>query len=80
MPALPQTHTVISGSGFVRANATRLDRRLRVACVGDVSNLGRFMMPRWDYARDSYGQVCTLVSRVFHRTRAKMGRGVEESK
>ena len=55
MPALHQRHTVLSGGGFVLANATRLDRRLRVACVGDVSNLGGFLMPRWDYARDRYG-------------------------
>ena len=55
MPALRQRHTVLSGGGFVPANATSLDRRLRVACVGDVSNLRWFLMPRWDYARDSYG-------------------------
>ena len=46
MPALRQKHTVLSGGGFVPANETRLDRKLRVACVGDVSNRGRLLMPR----------------------------------
>ena len=73
----PETYCTKWGGGFVPANASRLDRGLRVACVGDVSNLGGFLMPRWDYARGSYGQVCTLVSRVFPRTRTKMGRRVE---
>ena len=55
MPALRQRHTLLRGGRFVPANAASLDRRLRVACVGDVSNLGGFLIPRWDYARDSYG-------------------------
>ena len=55
MPALRQRHTVLSGGGFVLANATSLDRKPRVACVVDISHLGGFLIPRWDYARDSYG-------------------------